>query len=393
MNIAERLPSGFVLSDGLDARSAAELANFAQLLERTLPLEDPAAGAPARQRAARGRAERSHQLAAALEQALPLLESSRYDIQVLAVLLRLRIEAGSIDGGPDALAVVGRMLGEGWSGLEAAPAPSPGERDKQRRKWARYVDAVFEQLYSWLARERERDEHRLAVAMAEAGPRWSAALDSISLGLGAVSLPVGRFDAVERAVRDLLRAAERVTRAPQGAAGIASHAGDGGALGAADAGNAAGAGARTSGAPAARASVRPAPSPESGREPPSDAGAVGERAQAPGDATATTLRVSSRFWELERRLAAFDALLARGEYEKAGIVEADLRESLEHFDVAAYFPGLFARYFEGCAAHAERLARHRPERGALRASALASLYRTDLERFLELREPSTPGKG
>jgi hypothetical protein len=98
--------------------------------------------------------------------------------------------------------------------------------------------------------------------------------------------------------------------------------------------------------------------------------------------------VSPRCWELERRLAAFDALLARGEYEKAGIVESDLRESLEHFDVAAYFPGLFARYFEGCAAHAERLARHRPDPGALRALALSSLYRTDIERFLELADPA-----
>ena len=376
MNIAERLPSGFTLSDGLDARGADQLASFAQLLERTLPLEEPTPSAAARERAARARSERSQQLGAAVEQALPLLEPSRYDIQVLAVLLRLRIEGDGLDGSLDALVVVGRMLNEGWSGLEASlAARAPRERDKQRRKWARYVDAVFEQLYSWLARERERDERKLATALAEASPRWNAALESIERGLAAVSLPVGRFDAVERVVRDSARAAEAAAAAEE-TAGTAA------------------AGARPAGA-APRASVRPPPSSEAGREPASDASAAAEseRERPSASAITTPLRVSPRFWELERRLAAFDALLARGEYEKAGIVESDLRESLEHFDVAAYFPALFARYFEGCAAHAERLARHRPDRSALRASALASLYRTDLERFLELAGPSNPVKG
>jgi hypothetical protein len=379
MNIAERLPSGFILSDALGARDADQLASFAQLLERTLPLEEPAPSAAAQQRAAKARNERSQQLGAALEQALPLLESSRYDVQVLAVLLRLRIEADGLDGSLDALVVVGRMLNEGWSGLEASLGPrAPREGDKLRRKWARYVDAVFEQLYSWLARERERDERRLATALAEAAPRWGAGLESIERGLAAVSLPVGRFDAVERVVRDSARAAEAAAVAAEEAAGAAG---------------AAAAGARAAAA-APRASVRPAPSGERDREI-SGGGASaadGDRERPSASAT-TTLRVSARFWELERRLAAFDTLLARGEFEKAGIVESDLRESLEHFDVAAHFPGLFARYFEGCAAHAERLARHRPDRSALRASALASLYRTDLERFLELADPSNPVKG
>jgi hypothetical protein len=375
MNIAERLPSGFILSDALGARDADQLASFAQLLERTLPLEEPAPGAAAQQRAAKARNERSQQLGAALEQALPLLESSRYDIQVLAVLLRLRIEADGLDGGLDALVVVGRMLNEGWSGLEASLGPrAPREGDKLRRKWARYVDAVFEQLYSWLARERERDERRLATALAEAAPRWGAALESIERGLAAVSLPVGRFDAVERVVRDSARAAEAAAVAAEEAAGAAA------------------AGARAAAAP--RASVRPGPSGERDREISGDgASAADSDRERPSASATTALRVSARFWELERRLAAFDTLLARGEFEKAGIVESDLRESLEHFDVAAHFPGLFARYFEGCAAHAERLARHRPDRSALRASALASLYRTDLERFLELADPSNPVKG
>jgi len=384
MNIADHLPSGFALSDGLDARAADQLASFAQLLERSLPLEEPQPSPAARERAAQARAERARQLGAALEQALPLIESSRYDIQVLAVLLRLRIEAAGLDGSLDALVVLGRMLNEAWSGLAASlSARPPRDRDKQRRKWARYVDAVFEQLHSWLARERERDERGLitgvgalgATSFAAAAPRWIAELGNIERGFGVASLPVGRFDAVERVVKDLALSVEAGARAAGGAAASA-------------------------GAPSevatSRGSVRPAAHAASAlgaNAGPGDGGArdaeSGARERA-NDAVAasTELRVSQRFWELERRLAAFDALLARGEYEKAGIVESDLRESLDHFDVAAYFPALFARYFEGCAAHAERLARHRPDKGALRASALASLYRTDLERFLELRDPS-----
>ncbi|HTV23322.1 MAG TPA: hypothetical protein VMG12_31755 [Polyangiaceae bacterium] len=389
MNLADHLPSGFTLGDGLDARSAEQLASLAQVLERALPLEPAHPSAAARERSAKARAERARQLSAALEQALPLLEASRFDIQVLAVLLRLRIEADGLAGGLDALDVLARTSNEAWSALsEALAAKPPGERDKQRRKWARYVDAVFEQLYSWLARERERDERGLALAIAEAASRWSVALEGIERGLAAVALPVARFDGVEQGVRDLARAAEVLLAAEARASeAAAARAGDG-------AGRAAGGARRVSEVPAARGSVRPAPLVEpandlrhDGRVSVEAAGALGERAWDAG--ASAELRVSSRFWELERRLAAFDALLARGEYEKAGIVEADLRESLEHFDVAAYFPGLFARYFEGCAAHAERLARHRPDSGALRASALTRLYRTDLERFLELREPSS----
>jgi len=382
MNLSERLPSGFELRDGLDARSAEQLASVAQVLERTLPLEEPQPSTAARERATRARAEREHQLGTALEQALPLLESSRYDIQVLVVLLRLRVEGGGLDGNLDAFEVLGRMLGDAWAGLAASLAERAArEQEKQRRKWARYVDAVLEQTYSWLARERERDERSLAVGLGKASPRWTAAFESIERGLAASALPVGRFDAVERAVRDLGRLAEAAERAL---------------------GDAASAGAASGAARSERASVRPVPA-DSASGAPGDDGARGAsgaggangaervhdgaRASDAG-AALTELRVSERFWELERRLAAFDTLLARGEYEKAGIVESDLRESLEHFDVAAYFPGLFARYFEGCAAHAERLARHQPERGALRASALASLYRTDLERFLGLGSPS-----
>lgn len=424
MILSEHLPGAFSLSDHLDARSADALSSVAPLLERSLPLEEPQPSAAARARADKARAEREQRLAAALEQALPLIESSGYDIQVLVVLLRLRVESGGLEGVLDALDVLGRMLGDAWASLPASLAGrSEREQEKQQRKWARYIDAALEQMYSWLARERERDEHALAAGFAASAERWGAALASIERGLGSTTLPVARFDAVDRGVRALARAGDAtatrsgsVRPGPGGTLDGAARAGTSVASSsdatregptwesptwegatasdtASSRANSGGAIPRAANDGATSASAYEADMSNDGAnpgEPSSNRANAGTSATPPREGASTLeLRVSPRFWELEQRLAAFDTLLARGEYEKAGIVESDLRETLEHFDVAAYFPALFARYFEGCAAHGEHLARHEPDRGELRASALTRLYRTDLERFLALPDPTS----
>jgi hypothetical protein len=94
------------------------------------------------------------------------------------------------------------------------------------------------------------------------------------------------------------------------------------------------------------------------------------------------LEVSPRFWELSQRLAAFRVLLERRELDKARIVAHELGEVLAHFDVASFFPGLFASYFELSARHADALSG--PELDPVRRANLAQLYRTDLSRFLQL---------
>jgi hypothetical protein len=195
--------------------------------------------------------------------------------------------------------------------------------------------------------------------MAEAAAGWPEALDGIERGLRVSALPSGRFDAVGRVLRELAQLASPVVGVADTPFAAATPAPAALAEGAASAGD--------PGGPRVRL----------------DAGVAGGAAPARTSLSAE-LRVSEHFWELQRRLSAFDVLLANGEFEKAGIVESDLRESLEHFDVAAFFPGLFARYFERCAEHATALAQHRPEPSALRTSALSRLYRTDLERFLGL---------
>lgn len=367
-HLAELLPSGFTLTDALDPSLAEQLASASQTLERTLPLEDPNPTPATRERAARARAERQKQLGAALEAALPLLEPSRYDIQVLAVLQRLLVETEGLDGCREVLSVVARMLHEGWAGLSASLAGrTPREQDKLRRKWARYLDAVFEQMHTWLAHARERDERALAAQVSSAAAGWVAALEDVERGLAATEAAVGRFDAIDRTLRALGREHDAPSPAPVGDPTAPGHdeevATDGPRDGA-------------DGGTALRDAIV------------HDAAGTESTGDDSTPAPSALLRVSARFWELSRRLAAFEALLARGEYEKAGIVEADLREQLDHFDVAAYFPGLFAPYFERCAEHGAQLAEHHPERGALRSSALASLYRTDLERFLDLPEPS-----
>lgn len=353
--LSERLPSGFQLRDQLDARSAEPLGSASQALDIALPLDSPNPSRAELERAAKARAERARQLNLALEAALPLVERSGYDIQALTVVLRLLVEAEGVGGIRDGLDVLGRMLNEGSSGLVASLADKAArDREKLVRKWGRYLDAVFEQMYSWLARARERDVRGLAGAVAEAAAGWPEALDGIERGLRASALPSGRFEAVGRALRELSQLASPALVGTDAAAEPPGAVVEAGA-GAAD--------------------------PVGGRAEGGVPAVVAESARASSSAE---LRVSERFWELQRRLSAFDVLLANGEFEKAGIVESDLRESLEHFDVAAFFPALFARYFESCAEHATALARHRPEASALRSSALSRLYRTDLERFLGL---------
>lgn len=368
MKLSERLPSGFALDDGLDASQTEQLMSACRALDLALPLESEHAGRADRERAQRARADRDRQLREALELATSLLGPDRCDVQVLAVTLRLSIEAEGFDGCSEALAVLGRALGEGFGELEASLQQLPERnRSRQRRKWARYFDAVFDQMSLWLAREEQRDRTDLGRRLAESGESWAGWLDAIATGIEQAGLSVSRFESLARWIREGSESARAAAHANAPAPPDASAKAD----------------------PAMGEGV---PSPAHAiEEPPTDtAGADEADRHAPAQpsvppATSAVLRVSERFWELQRRMSALEQLLARGEFEKAGIVASDLRESIEHFDVAAVFPGLFAPYFEACAEHAGAIASHQPDPRELRTSALASLYRTDLERFLSLR--------
>jgi hypothetical protein len=347
MQIAQLLPPDFTVNDALDARSADQLASACQCLDIPLPALAEASDASAN-RLARARAERQGRLSEALTQALGLVQSSGYDIQALTVLMRLSIEADGLDGAEQALLVLSRMLNQGWSGLLGLSSQQPErERAKLQRKWGRYLDAVFEQLYLWLAREHELDRDGLAERLASSREVWITLRDDVARGLANSTAHVARFEAVSGLLEGLCRAPSVASAATAPEPG--THA--------------------SSLAPARGLSEA-----EPADRPPADGGHQGR----------ALLQVSGRFWELDQRLAAFADLLGRREYEKAGIVAADLQRTLDQFDVAAYFPGLFARYFEFCAEHARPLLQHQPDEAGLRSSALSRLYRTDLPRFLAL---------
>lgn len=98
-----------------------------------------------------------------------------------------------------------------------------------------------------------------------------------------------------------------------------------------------------------------------------------------------TLRVSPQFVLLTQRLSAFSELLRDRQYARASLVAVDLQRTLESFDVAAYFPDLFAEFFVGCAEHAAELAQFGASPDDPGWHALNRLYQTDLPRFLKLR--------
>lgn len=351
MNLVELLPPDFSVRDSLDPSTAEQLATACQRLDVPVPPPDETPGSSPTQRLVRARAERQQLLNEALDMAVSLVQSSAYDIQALAVLMRLSIEANGLEGCEQALAVLSQMLNRGWSDLAAASAQQPErEREKLQRRWGRYLDAVFEQLYLWLAREHERDAQALGQTLQQSAERWQALRLDVERGLGGAGARVSRFEAASQLLENLCRA-PRLAEPAQ----VVERAGSGGA-------------------PMPSTRVAAAITATSDAQP--DPGAGGTPVRA-------LLEVSGRFWELQQRLAAFAELLERREYEKAGIVEADLRKTLERFDVASYFPGLFAQYFGACAEHARQLAEHRPDEGAMRSSSLASLYRTDLRTFLQ----------
>lgn len=117
----------------------------------------------------------------------------------------------------------------------------------------------------------------------------------------------------------------------------------------------------------ASAAVVPAPAP------------VAPPAPAPG------LPISPAMALLLRKLEAFDALLARGELAKAGVVASDLLATVERFDPRVYLPSLFPRFFAGLSTHARKLEPFLQQSPSLPARALEQLYRVDLDAFLAQR--------
>ncbi len=360
MDLDALLTQPFAVSDTLDASSRAALASACQPLD--IPPARPSLGTA---EFARVEAARRKALGTALTGAFELVESSRFDLQVLTVLMRLLIEVDGLQGARGALRLLCKLLENGWGDLDHASAGlAAADRERVDRRRGGYVDAVFQQLYFWLAREQDRAAPALAGAAARDTAEWTALLGEVDARLMASTLRVSSWEHPRQALSSILRPEREVRSGDAAASGEASPTSQASAQGAA-----------TESAPGALeqpAHAAPAPSPRN----------------VSGAPTAV-LEVSARFWELQQRLAAFAELVSSGQFEKAAIVLQDLQQTLEHFDVAAHFPGLFADFFELSARHAEPLSRRR-EPASARSSALAQLYRTDVTRFIRL---SVEGNG
>jgi hypothetical protein len=337
MDLDELLVKSFTVSDSLDSAHRAALASACQQLDIA-----PARPSLGTAESARVEGERNKALRLALTNTGELVETSRFDLQVLTVLLRLFVEVEGRDGVRGALAMVAKLLRECWGELERARAPLAGaERDKLDRRRASYLDAVFAQIYFWLARERERSGAALVEGLARDRESWLALLDSVESAIPGTELRISRWEQARQAIEGLMRTP---TVPPESPAATA----DG-------------------------ATVTVSPRNSEAPPPP----------EAAPTAALAPLEVSPRFWELQRRLSAFGDLLESGQLEKARIIARDLGQTLEHFDVAGYFPALFAGYFELSARYAEALSKpEHPE--SVRVVALTQLYRTDLARFLQL---------
>lgn len=364
MEVDSLLETEFSLTDEPSAAFALPLATASQRV--SMPRPSPAAAGSLEQwlRASQGF---QNQLGDAVRIAGELVEPSRYNVQVLVVWMRALVLGRGSAGCADTLALLAKLLGPPWEGLELPP---PDNIDKRRRRWARQIDSVFDEIYDHLAREGEAFERLGRAGQAGTPPfselcAWPSLVAGVDTAIQARDLRVGRWSAVREVL--LVRAehpASTGSGVPQGEGPVAA---EGGCL------------------PAGVAAAAEPMSAESEL----DCAAVEPLRQATDRSGHATLRVSARYEELERRLASFTQLLQGKQFEKASLVARDLQEQLDAFDVAAFFPDLFAGYFEASAQYAEEIALFLDRQPGLRSQSLLRLYQTDLDRFLASEKEPT----
>jgi hypothetical protein len=105
-----------------------------------------------------------------------------------------------------------------------------------------------------------------------------------------------------------------------------------------------------------------------------------------------TMPISPALAQLMRKLAAFDTLVERQDFQRASVVAADVLNVVEHFDPRVYLPALFSRFFAGLSTSAEQVEPLLQSTETLSFRALDQLYRVDLETFLA-QGANTDGEG
>ena len=103
-------------------------------------------------------------------------------------------------------------------------------------------------------------------------------------------------------------------------------------------------------------------------------------------AAAPGVPISLAMAALLRKLRAFEELVKKEDFLKAGVVAADLLGIVESFDPRVYLPSIFAGFYAGLSAHIESLEPVLMNNESLAQKALTQLYRMDLDTFLKLGE-------
>ena len=101
--------------------------------------------------------------------------------------------------------------------------------------------------------------------------------------------------------------------------------------------------------------------------------------RAPGNEGATPEHA-----DFVRRLQAFETLIGREDFVRAGVVAADLLGTIERFDPRVYLPSLLSGFFSGLSRHVEAIEPNLQTGDTLAFKALEQLYKVDLDAFLAL---------
>lgn len=96
-----------------------------------------------------------------------------------------------------------------------------------------------------------------------------------------------------------------------------------------------------------------------------------------------TLKASPQFFQLQNKLAAFEILVKKGQFEKAAVVSNDLMELIKNFDPRQYFPELFAGFFGELNKSIQQVRPHLENRDPLTWDTLEQFYQVDLDGFVQ----------
>lgn len=367
MQTEDLLSTDFSITDALAATHRGSLSRASQLLDSPFPR--PVAGGSPEERA-QALHERQEGISEAQRIALSLVEPSQYDIQVLIVLARSIIKTQEVPGFFLGLALVAKIVSEPWDGLINKEIPQE-KQDRAFKKYSSFIEGFFDQLYDEIAYLSESSEEAVAFDVESLGAdgertwqSWNELLTHVEERLESRGLRRARWESLKARIEDLLPKAPPAT-------GASAKVGEGSV------------GDGSVDLPSSETSEESMPSDGPEKASQETTGSIPPVSQERG-ARSATLRVSPGFWDLMERLRAFDWCLRHKEFEKASLIALDLEQRLNNFEVAGFFPELFAEYFVGTAAYSAELRASAGGQDDVRLQSLKRLYETDLVRFLQL---------